>query len=198
MSKIIKCIWHFMLCMVTRAIHVDIVMDLSTEEFLSALENFIARCDLPTLIYSNNAANFVGSRNVLNQSVAGKYLSENCIDWKTIAPRIPHQGGIWEAVMKSGKGYLVKAIDDQRLNLIELYTIATKVEAILNSCSVGNRYINSFVEPLMPGHFLTGSAIFQPPIVDDAMRGAILYQRFFLWRRIVEFFWHSWWHNYVS
>lgn len=115
----------------TRSLHIKIVTDLSTEEFLNALGRLVSKRDLPALIYGDNAINFIGSR-VLNQNVVGKYLSENRIDQKTIAPQSPHQGEIWEAAIKFGKGYLAKAIGGQMLNLVELHTIATKVEAILN------------------------------------------------------------------
>ncbi|XP_065211046.1 uncharacterized protein LOC135839099 [Planococcus citri] len=112
--------------------------------------------------------------NVLNCSKFSKFLHENRIEWKTIAPRSPHQGGIWEAAVKAGKASLYRAIGNQRLTLLELHTVSTKVEAILNARPLAYRRNNSFVEPITPGHFLIGSAI------------------------IVNSFWNTWKHDYFN
>ncbi|XP_065219651.1 uncharacterized protein LOC135845113 [Planococcus citri] len=140
----------FFVCMVTRAVHIEIVADLTTEEFLNSLVRFTSRRGLPCKIFSDNATNFVGALNVLNCSKFSKFLHENRIEWKTIAPRSPHQGGIWEAAVKAGKASLYRAIGNQRLTLLELHTVSTKVEAILNARPLAYRRNNSFVEPITP------------------------------------------------
>ena len=43
---------------VTRAVHLDIVPDLTPEEFLRSFRRFIARRGLPSKIVSDNATNF--------------------------------------------------------------------------------------------------------------------------------------------
>ncbi|XP_065207856.1 uncharacterized protein LOC135836763 [Planococcus citri] len=113
-----------------------------------------------------------------------------------IAPRSPHQGGLWESAVKAGKSLLMKSIGTQILSLMELSTILCKIEAILNSRPLSYRVTNEFVEPVTPGHFLVGSALLETPVLDNG--SVTLKQRYMLWRRIVDSFWVSWRHDYLN
>lgn len=46
-------------CFTTKAVHVELVSDLSTEAFLRALKRYIADRGVVSKIYSDNAKNFV-------------------------------------------------------------------------------------------------------------------------------------------
>ncbi|XP_055714361.1 uncharacterized protein LOC129808603 [Phlebotomus papatasi] len=48
-------------CMVTKAIHLEVVSDLSTEKFVAALRRFTARRGHCQTVYCDNATNFVGA-----------------------------------------------------------------------------------------------------------------------------------------
>ncbi|GFT26655.1 integrase catalytic domain-containing protein [Trichonephila clavipes] len=50
----------------TKATHLEVVSDLTTEAFLASLRRFIARRSKPSVIWSDNATNFKGARNILN------------------------------------------------------------------------------------------------------------------------------------
>lgn len=152
-TKYTKTYITFFVCFVTRAIYVELIADLITESFLSALERFISRRGLPQIIYSDNATNFVGTNNVLEQSKLTNFAVRHSIIWKFIPPHSPHQGELWESAVKSGKVYLLKAVGIHVLNYDEFNTILSKVEAILNSRPIAYQTKNSFVEPLTPGHF---------------------------------------------
>ncbi|XP_072395156.1 uncharacterized protein [Diabrotica undecimpunctata] len=95
-------------CLVTKAVHIELVSSLSTEAFLLTLKRFISRRGIPKTIYSNNASNFLGARNQLKElydffmgtdvlPTIKEFAASTLIEWKFIAPRSPHQGGIWEA-----------------------------------------------------------------------------------------------------
>ena len=51
--------------MSVKAVHLELVPDLTSEGFLKALKRFIARRGLPNRIYSDNGTNFVGAKNDL-------------------------------------------------------------------------------------------------------------------------------------
>lgn len=61
-------------CAVYRAVHLELVTSLSTNEFLSTLRRFIARRGRPNIIYSDNGTNFVGADNVFSR-----------LDWDAIS-----------------------------------------------------------------------------------------------------------------
>ncbi|XP_043502762.1 uncharacterized protein LOC122524512 [Polistes fuscatus] len=50
-------------CFSTRALHLELVSDLTDEAFIAALKRFISRRGKPNDIYSDNGRNFLGARN---------------------------------------------------------------------------------------------------------------------------------------
>jgi len=70
-------------CAVYRAIHIELVITLSTEGFLEALRRFIARRGRPSIIYNDNGKNFIGASNLLkriNLQKIAKYGATNKIE----------------------------------------------------------------------------------------------------------------------
>lgn len=108
-----------------RAVHLDTVSSLSTEDFLNSLHRFVSRRGLPRVIYlDNNATNFRGASNFLdlrNEKLQNHCASES-ISWRFNHPRATHRGGLWEAAVNSIKYHLVRITRDQVLNL-EQYSI---------------------------------------------------------------------------
>ncbi|XP_055614859.1 uncharacterized protein LOC129761171 [Toxorhynchites rutilus septentrionalis] len=95
-------------CMCTKAVHLEIVTDLSTERFIQALRRFIGRRGKCSDIFSDNGTNFVGAHNQLkdlskflkNEEYREKITRECAnegIQWHFNPPSAPHFGGLWEA-----------------------------------------------------------------------------------------------------
>ena len=61
--KLYVCIF---ICFSTKAIHIELVSDLTTEAFLATLTRFEARRGIPKTIVSDNGTNFVGAKNELS------------------------------------------------------------------------------------------------------------------------------------
>ena len=56
-------------CLTTRATHIDLVRDLSTDKFILALARFICRRGYPSRINSDNDTNFVGAQKGLGHAL---------------------------------------------------------------------------------------------------------------------------------
>jgi len=60
-----KCYLALFICMATKAVHVELVSNLTSETFIAALKRIIARRGLIDHLYSNNGRNFVGANREL-------------------------------------------------------------------------------------------------------------------------------------
>lgn len=82
-------------CAVTRALHLELVSDMSTENFLLALKRSIAQRGLRKVIYSDNAKTFKRADQDLkdlwksfNTSELTEFFTEKGITWKFIADEL--------------------------------------------------------------------------------------------------------------
>ena len=209
-AKIVKCYFAVFVCMATKAIHIELVSDLTTEAFIATLKRFIARRGNPAVIYSDNATNFLGSKNQLkelytyfkksnNVKEIQEFLSEKETQWKFIPPLSPHWGGLWEAAVKSIKYHLYRVIGSAHLTFEKLYTCLIQIEAILNSrplCPLSNNPLDFNV--LTPGHFLIGQSLTAFPEKDLTQ---VSYNRLTQWQhctKIQQHFWKRWSVEYLN
>ncbi|GFQ92318.1 integrase catalytic domain-containing protein [Trichonephila clavata] len=110
-------------CAATRAIHLEVATNLSTETFLLPFKRFISRRGLCKTIYSDNAKSFIKANKILNEvwsriskSKVQQYFFENKIIWKFIIPRASWWGGFWERMVRSVKTPLKKILGRSCLN----------------------------------------------------------------------------------
>ena len=115
-------------CLNTRAVHLEMAIDCSTMEFLQALRRFIAIRGQPAQFLSDNGTQFVGAERELREMVKGwserelkDFCAEKRVEWKFVTPGAPHQNGCAEAMVKSCKYALKRAIGDHELTPFELY-----------------------------------------------------------------------------
>ncbi|XP_075150512.1 uncharacterized protein LOC142224615 [Haematobia irritans] len=170
-------------CFATKAIHLELTSSLSTSSFIAAFQRFISRRGCPRHIYSDNGTNFVGaSRQIARDfleasraSIVSQFVHQN-VSWHFIPPGAPHMGGLWEAGVKSFKTHFRKVSGNFKYSFEEFCTLLTKVEACLNSRPISTMSENpGDLNPLTPGHFLTGHSILAPPetISDDRIESVV-------------------------
>ena len=85
-------------CAVTRAVHLELTVSLTLEEFLMASRRFPARRGVPSTVYSDNAHTFQGVNAHLQ-----RYFGSLALVWKFIVPQSPWWGGRWERLVRSVK-----------------------------------------------------------------------------------------------
>ena len=151
-------------CAVTRAVHLEVVSDLSEQSFLQAFRRFSSCRSLPHHMISDNASTFLASSETLSdlfQSPSLKeQLSRQGVEWKFIPKQAPWYGGFWERLIGLTKGAIKKTLGKASITLTELQTLATEVEAVLNDRRI--TYVSSDCvdkELLMPSHLLNGRRI---------------------------------------
>ena len=195
-----------------KAVHLEVVSDLTTEAFIACLRRFIARRGKPSLIWSDNGSNFIGAARETkrliqflnlkaNQESISDFLSSQMIDRKFIPQRAPHFVGLWEAAVKSMKKHLRKVTGEVRLTFEELATVVSQIEACLNSRPlVPLASDDEGLEVLTPGHFLIGRALeaLPDPSFTCNSRDLLLLRRWELCQAIIQHFWKRWSTEYVT
>ena len=79
-------------CFTSKAVHIEVVTDLSSNSFILCLSRFIGRRGLPDKINCDNATNFVGASRELRElpKRVVSYAANNWVNFIFILPRAPH------------------------------------------------------------------------------------------------------------
>ena len=152
-------------CATVRAIHLEIVQDLSTEAFLHALRRFAAHHGWPQTIISDNGTSFVGAEAELKRLLkeGRKNLEDfamtHKLKWKFNTPASPHQGGFFESMVKLTKSALKVIVGQQTLSWNDMTTVFAEVECLVNSRPLGYPSDDANdLQPLTPNHLILGRA----------------------------------------
>ncbi|CAK1595738.1 unnamed protein product [Parnassius mnemosyne] len=208
-AKTSKAYIAIFVCMVTKAIHLELVGDLTAESFIGAFHRFVARRGKCSHIWSDQGRNFVGANKDLADAwkqarleIPGYLIDTLALDgtqWHFIPPHSPNFGGLWEAGVKSTK-YHLRRIMTRNLTQEEMTTVLCQIEACLNSrplVPIDTEDVD-VIDPLTPGHFLIGEAPILPPSPDLRDINASKLTRWQFTQKIVRDFWQRWHTEYLS
>ncbi|XP_055623055.1 uncharacterized protein LOC129766512 [Toxorhynchites rutilus septentrionalis] len=197
-------------CLAVKAVHFEIVPDLTTAACINAIKRFVARRGRLIELHCDNATAFVGADREL-ATLRRKYLDQfKSNEWKNycvdsgisfffIPARSPHFGGLWEAGVKSFKFHFRRIFGGHSYTLDEFSTATIHIEGILNS-----RPLTPLTDHpddlavLTPGHFLIGEPMFSIPEPDVTNINTNRLSRLQTMRRSVQDFWNRWSRDYVS
>ncbi|KXJ76474.1 hypothetical protein RP20_CCG009575 [Aedes albopictus] len=198
------------ICMSTKAIHLELVSDLTSAAFLAALHRFVGRRGCPEKLVSDNATNFKGAHSELQelykllqsqqlQDEVDRFCAAKEIQWSFIPPRSPNFGGIWEAGVKAAKSHLKVILCEASLTYEEMNTVLVQIEAILNSrplTQISNDAND--LTALTPGHFLVGREL---TAVPEPSYGNVRVSSLSRWQHLQKLkqdFWARWSAEYLS
>ena len=162
-------------CAVSRAIHLEIVVDLTVACFLQAFRRFASRRSLPRLMLSDNASTYLAVAEELKSLLSSEELAESLsrrgVDWRFIPKRAPWFGGFWERLVGLTKSVLKKILGRSHVTLDSLQTIVVEVEAVLNNRPLTHVSVDvNDLDPITPSHLLYGRPIISLPyqrVEDD-------------------------------
>lgn len=119
-----------------RAIHLELVTSLSTQDCLGGLRRFIGTRGRPDIIYSDNGLNFVGADNAfkrLNWDQIARYSAAKRIDWRFNPSTAAWWGGWWEQLIGLLKVLLRKVLGKACLTYEDMCTVLCDCELVVNS-----------------------------------------------------------------
>ncbi|CAI6373869.1 unnamed protein product [Macrosiphum euphorbiae] len=187
-------------CFSTRAVHIEVVEDLTSKAFIAALRRFVARRGKPAELWSDNGTNFVRANKELTKYTQhlGSQLANEGITWRFNPPSAPHFGGLWEAAVKSAKHHLARTTGKAKLTLSELSTLLCQIEACLNSRPLipMSSDPNDFTS-LTPAHFLLGAPVTSFPEPDLNGEEPHAMRRWKFVQHLLQTFWKRWHMEYL-
>ncbi|KRY43594.1 hypothetical protein T03_14707 [Trichinella britovi] len=173
-------------CMVTRAVHIEIVADMTTTSFLSAFRRFVARRGTPEVIQSDDFRTFKQADAFIRSLFVGKR-----------AEQFQNDGGYWERLVRSVKNALRKVLRRSLLRFDELRTTLCELESRIN-----NRPLTLLSEdpedcaPLTPAHFLIGRELAALPTssgeTPSGMGARHLGRRWRHQQLLMRYLWKRW------
>ena len=208
-TKVYICIFT---CAVTRAVHIEVVCDLTVPTFMLAFRRFSSRKSLPSIMISDNASTFLAAaedlQRLFKSETLQRELEHHNVTWRFIPKRAPWYGGFWEQMVGLTKQAIKRTLGRAFVTLQQLETIITEIEAMLNDRPL--TYVSTDLsdpEPLTPSHLLFGRRIRQVPHVlnkpeeledptyvsDNVMREKVNKHSM-----VIEKFWNRWKTEYLT
>ena len=191
-------------CLVTRAVHIEVLHSLETDSFIDALQRFISRRGRPEIIRSDNGTNFKGGQRELreelekwNQEKIKNFLQQKQIKWLCNPPTASNFGGVWERLIRSVRSTLSVIMKQQPVYDETLSTLMTQVEGILNSRPLTKTSDDpADDEPLTPNHLLLlrGNKPMPP---GSFTKNDALVRRWKQSQYLADLFWKRWLKEYL-
>ena len=192
-------------CLVTRAVHIEVVNGLDTDACMMAITRFMARRGKPHIIISDNGTNFVGAArefrecfNEWDRDAVCERLANSRVIWKFNPPGAPHFGGIWERLVRSCKKAMFAILGNRRLTLPVLTTTMCLVEQTLNARPLTP--VNDDpedLEALTPNHFLLGRPVVAEPLTPVSVRYVDCRKMYKVAEAYNQMIWNRWAKEYL-
>jgi hypothetical protein len=198
-------------CTNIRAIHLELVVNMTTDSFLMCLRRFMARRGKPAMMISDNANQFkLGSsvvdkiwNSITHHSDVQSYIANKGIKWKFVLEYAPWKGGFYERLVGITKRSLRKSLGKSKVNEQQLATILVETEAVINSRPLV--YVENDINSraLTPAHFLTlNYEVGTPDIEIDYSPEETLSDKLIeTWKKgqaRINYFWQVWSTEYLQ
>ena len=147
-------------CMVSRAVYLIPVRDLTAETFIAALKELDCRRTTPKIIMSDNAATFTQASKILSlikdDPQVQEELGKRSIEWRFTPVKAPRFGAIYERLIGIMKRELAKMTGSVLFTAHDFKLHLMEVEKVMNNrplVEVGRD------EVITPAHILHGAQL---------------------------------------
>ncbi len=197
-------------CLCSRAVHVEMLNDMTTDSFINALRCFIAVRGTVRQLRSDQGSNFVGAKNELKAALkemdterVTAFLSEKQCEFIMNAPHASHVGGVWERQIRTLRSVLnvILALHPGRLDDSSLRAFLYEAMAIVNSRPLTVDCLNDpkSLRPVTPNHLLTLKSVAALPLPGKFVKEDVYARK--RWRHVqylAEQFWNRWRKEYLA
>ena len=145
-------------CLNIRAIHLDLLPDMSTRSFLLSFERFTNIYGIPDYVYSDNAKSFTVGGKIISESFSSNMFTEHMRKNNIKHVQIPLYsawvGSTWERLIRVVKSCLYKTVGRAKMTYFELLTSLSNIANVVNSRPLTYRSSDSNLDVISPNSFL--------------------------------------------
>jgi hypothetical protein len=187
-------------CMASRAIHLEVLDDMTSDDVINAIRRLVAIRGPIRQLRSDQGSNFVGAASEFQKNFkAQKFLLDNNIDFAFNTPRASHQGGVWERQIRTVRNVLNSMLSLQKSSIdsTTLRTFMYEAMAIVNCRPLTT--VGDDTSPLTPNMLLTMKTNVVLPPPPSEFEDADLYSRK-RWKKVQSLantFWVRWRREYL-
>jgi hypothetical protein len=196
-------------CMSSRAVHIEVLDDLSTDAFINGLRAFIAIRGPIKQLRTDKGTNFVGAdtelRKELDSMDANKvkqFLCEKRIDFVTNTAGASHMRGVWERCIRTARSVLVQLLKSHggRVDTTTLRTLMYEVMSVVNGRPLTTENLNDKdLTVITPNTLLTMKTdVVLPPPGKFVEVDVYARKRWKQVQFLANLFWQRWRNEYLS
>jgi len=196
-------------CMASRAVHIEVLDDMTTDAFINGLRCFVAIRGPVRTLYCDQGTNFVGASHELKSALKEiqdekirNFMMEHQCDFQMNTPSSSHMGGVWERQIRTVRNVLegLLSLHSVRLDTSTLRTFLYEAMAIVNSRPLGPESLNDpcSLEPISPNQLLTMKSQVVVPLPGNFVREDVYARK--RWRKVqflANEFWARWKKEYL-
>lgn len=189
-------------CLTTRAVHLEPVLSLETEEFLNALRLFISRRGLMNSVFSDNASQFKLAEKELktllskiNWAKVEAFALEKKFEWHFSYPYTPHLQGATERLVASVKRPLKKVLMNTKCSFRQMQILLSEIEFLINTRPLAPVQ-DDLPVPVSPYQLLYGRNLTALPAQKNSQ--SLRFSDMWLKRKhLMQHFWKLFKHDYL-
>ena len=204
-KQVADCYLVIFTCLVTRAVHIEVVSTMDAYEFILAFQRMVYQRGNPKNVFTDNALYFKKASKDLGENYARNNKDIQALQdkykfkWHFTVPYHSSGSGVWERMVRSVKTPLRKVLGNALVTYTELYTIVKQVEAHVNERPLAQMSESSF-DCITPSMLVTGRKL--RPTVDEFQESGFkqemdVRERWKHRQTLVRQFFNSWVKNYI-
>ncbi len=190
-------------CLVTRAIHLELILDMSTRSFLYAFQKQVARKGKPDEIFSDNAKYYERADKEIKKlyrKIDWKKVQDHAeskrIQWHFTEPHAPWQNAASERNIQTVKKALIKSLGHACVDRSQLEVVMAEIEAMVNDRPLG--VSGESTDIITPSMLCAGRRLGQLPDTSEKVDHTDdLNKMWFYKKRLTQQFWKIWRNNYL-
>lgn len=187
-------------CAATRALHLDLTEDYSTDAILQTIRRFVAIRGCPTEIQSDQGSQLIAAAKDIADLVrdwdwncVSTWATNQKIKWTVVPAEGQHQNGLSESLIKSVKRSIKLRVGPHTCTFGELQMIMFEIANIINSRPIGitTGCDPEDPKPLTPNDLLLGRSTGEVPQGPFDSNKSIT-KRFRFLQQIITDWWDHW------